>query len=245
MNKSQLNDCILIFKYCENNNITENIIRGFDETMVGTLKDGDVDPFMFIDITNNILDEYPNIEYRLILAMLKWIYNYLMLKIAKQLKTEIFRCLKQANVRIDFKLLECKNFQLALYKYLKSEGLFQKESTYYKVILEYANKMRNNPTKAEKSFANKLNSNNIEYKQQKVIVCNNGKMYIADFVVGHTIIEIDGEYHLDEKQIQKDKIRTKDLEEIGYKVIRINNSDASNYDMSLLKNMINYERRIA
>ena len=84
--------------------------------------------------------------------------------------------------------------------------------------------MRENPTEAEDSFSKELDKNGISYKQQVVIDCK-VKKYIADFVVGKTVIEVDGGAHHKPKAAQYDAVRTDRLESLGYSVLRIDNKD--------------------
>lgn len=93
-----------------------------------------------------------------------------------------------------------------------------------RVVKNYAIKMRENPTKAEDSFSKELDKNGISYRQQVVIDCK-VKKYIADFVVGKTVIEVDGGTHHKPKVAQYDAVRTDRLESLGYSVLRINNKD--------------------
>lgn len=93
-----------------------------------------------------------------------------------------------------------------------------------RVVNNYATKMRENPTKAEDSFSKELDKNGINYRQQVVIDCK-VKKYIADFVVGKTVIEVDGGTHHKPKAAQYDAVRTDRLESLGYSVLRIDNKD--------------------
>lgn len=93
-----------------------------------------------------------------------------------------------------------------------------------RVVNNYATKMRENPTKAEDSFSKELDKNGINYRQQVVIDCK-VKKYIADFVVGKTVIEVDGGTHHKPKAVKYDAVRTDRLESLGYSVLRIDNKD--------------------
>ena len=93
-----------------------------------------------------------------------------------------------------------------------------------RVVNNYAAKMRENPTKAEDSFSKELDKNGISYRQQVVIDCK-VKKYIADFVVGKTVIEVDGGTHHKPKAVKYDAVRTDRLESLGYSVLRIDNKD--------------------
>lgn len=65
---------------------------------------------------------------------------------------------------------------------------------------------------------------NIIYIKKKSII---KKFYIVDFFIPSKklIIELDGEYHYAMDQQVKDLERTKDLEALGYKVLRFDNYD--------------------
>lgn len=93
-----------------------------------------------------------------------------------------------------------------------------------RVVNNYATKMRENPTKAEDSFSKELDKNGISYRQQVVIDCK-VKKYIADFVVGKTVVEVDGGAHHKPKAVKYDAVRTDRLESLGYSVLRIDNKD--------------------
>jgi very-short-patch-repair endonuclease len=90
------------------------------------------------------------------------------------------------------------------------------------ILLERAINMRINPTIAEKKFKEKLEKQNIKFKDQWVI-----GMYIVDFLVGNTIYELDGASHIGREEY--DNNRTKYLNSLGYKVIRILNQNVDSY----------------
>lgn len=96
-----------------------------------------------------------------------------------------------------------------------------KENTaeYYKHILEI------NATYAERVLYSFL-TGKIDFEFQKIIYTDNKKhFFIADFYIPskNLIIELDGEYHDDAKQQNKDIWRTKVLKSLGYRVIRFKN----------------------
>ena len=92
--------------------------------------------------------------------------------------------------------------------------------------------MREVPTPAEKEFASLLKQHGINFYSQMVIA-----PYIADFVIGKLIIEIDGSVH--SKQREYDAKRTKFLKQAGYRVWRVQNKDVSRFDFNRLKSKIN------
>lgn len=96
-----------------------------------------------------------------------------------------------------------------------------KENTaeHYKHILEV------NATYAERVLYSFL-TGKIDFEFQKIIYTDNKKhFFIADFYIPskNLIIELDGEYHDDAKQQNKDIWRTKVLKSLGYRVIRFKN----------------------
>lgn len=95
-----------------------------------------------------------------------------------------------------------------------------KENTaeYYKHILEV------NATYAERLLKNFL-TGKIDFEFQKIIYTDKKHFFIADFYIPskNLIIELDGEYHDNAKQQEKDIWRTKVLKSLGYRVIRFKN----------------------
>ena len=65
----------------------------------------------------------------------------------------------------------------------------------------------------------------IDFEFQKIIYTDNKHFFIADFYIPskNLIIELDGEYHDNAKQQEKDIWRTKVLKSLGYRVIRFKN----------------------
>ena len=96
-----------------------------------------------------------------------------------------------------------------------------KENTaeYYKHILEV------NATYAERLLKTFL-AGKIDFEFQKIIYTDNKKhFFIADFYFPskNLIVELDGEYHDNIKQRDKDIWRTQILKSLGYEVIRFKN----------------------
>ena len=89
-----------------------------------------------------------------------------------------------------------------------------------------ARELRNNPTPAEKKFWNTLRRTQFyetaTFNRQKPL-----GNYIVDFYCHRLrlVIEIDGDTHWDDKQIEYDRERTRYLEDQGLKVIRFTNQD--------------------
>ena len=95
-----------------------------------------------------------------------------------------------------------------------------KENTaeYYKHILEV------NATYAERLLKTFL-TGKIDFEFQKIIYTDNKHFFIADFYIPskNLIIELDGEYHDNTTQQNKDIRRTQLLHSLGYRVIRFKN----------------------
>ena len=96
-------------------------------------------------------------------------------------------------------------------------------STYH-LLLEKAREMRNNPTDAESVLWKYISGNKLgaHFRRQHPIYG-----YIPDFVcISHRlIIEIDGGYHFEGEQPEKDEERTNYLSSIGYSVLRFTNEE--------------------
>jgi ATP-dependent exoDNAse (exonuclease V) beta subunit/very-short-patch-repair endonuclease len=97
---------------------------------------------------------------------------------------------------------------------------------YSHLSLEKAQEMRKIPTDAEKILWAELKSKSLEYKFRQQHLIND---FIVDFVClsKKLIIEVDGEYHFTEEQIQLDTERTSILNELGFKVIRFKNEEVT------------------
>ena len=104
----------------------------------------------------------------------------------------------------------------------------------YKHILEV------NATYAERLLKTFL-TGKIDFEFQKIIYTDNKHFFIADFYIPskNLIIELDGEYHDNIKQQDKDIWRTKLLNSLGYRVIRFKNKQIiESRDLSWILNII-------
>ena len=94
----------------------------------------------------------------------------------------------------------------------------------YELLKEFARENRKNPTMAEQVLWAHLRNNilGVRFLRQHII-----GDYIADFVSTqcYLIIEVDGAYHAELKQVKMDENRTKALNRMGYKVIRFTNEE--------------------
>ena len=101
--------------------------------------------------------------------------------------------------------------------------------------------LRRNETKAEKLLWEKLRNNQLEglkFRRQHPV-----NIYIADFYCHKfkLIIELDGDYHNQEKQKQKDEVRTEVLRLNDLKIIRFKNEEVEqdiNQVLTTIKNKI-------
>ena len=118
---------------------------------------------------------------------------------------------------------------------------------YNKKLQPYANKLRKNMTKAEACLwkyvlrARKLRG--YQFRRQRPVLT-----YIADFMCTGLmlVIEVDGISHWDEKVIEKDEKKQKDLEEVGFTVLRFDDNevlhDIENVERVLLGYIEDFER---
>ena len=101
--------------------------------------------------------------------------------------------------------------------------------------------LRRNETKAEKLLWEKLRNNQLEglkFRRQHPV-----NIYIADFYCHKfkLIIELDGDYHDQEEQKQKDQVRTEVLRLNDLKIIRFKNEEVEqdiNQVLTTIKNKI-------
>ncbi len=102
-------------------------------------------------------------------------------------------------------------------------------------IFKFAEELRRNQTLSEKTLWDSLKGKQmgVKFRRQHPI-----KNYIADFYCHEKklVIEIDGGYHYDAEQNEKDKYRSGDLNEFGITVIRFtNNNVTTNLDSVISK----------
>ena len=97
---------------------------------------------------------------------------------------------------------------------------------YNKANIPLAKQLRKNMTPWErKLWYEFLSTYPIRFQRQKAI-----GNYIADFYCAslHLVLELDGGGHYCDEQAAKDEKRTKDLENMGFSVVRICNLDVEN-----------------
>ena len=95
-------------------------------------------------------------------------------------------------------------------------------------IMEYARKLRRNPTAGEKKLwreLQKLRTKSFIFRRQHPI-----DMFVADFYCHSLklVIEVDGEIHENQEAQEYDEGRSSELERYGIKVLRFKNSEVLN-----------------
>ncbi|MDI5896559.1 UvrD-helicase domain-containing protein [Flavobacterium yafengii] len=106
---------------------------------------------------------------------------------------------------------------------------------YSHLLIEKAKEMRKQPTHAEKVLWMELKSKSLKgykFRQQHLI-----DDFIVDFVClsKKLVVEVDGDYHFTEEQIELDINRTQTLIKLGYKVIRFTNEQVIKNISEVLK----------
>jgi 2-C-methyl-D-erythritol 2,4-cyclodiphosphate synthase len=98
------------------------------------------------------------------------------------------------------------------------------DASTYQLLLDKAREMRKNPTEAESVLWHYLSDNKlgVHFRRQHPVYG-----YIPDFVSlkNQIIIEIDGGYHLEGEQPEKDAERTRYLNQAGFVVLRFTNEE--------------------
>jgi 2-C-methyl-D-erythritol 2,4-cyclodiphosphate synthase len=98
------------------------------------------------------------------------------------------------------------------------------DASTYQLLLDKAREMRKKPTEAESLLWNYLSDNKmgVHFRRQHPVY-----NYIPDFVClsKKLIIEVDGAYHLEEEQPEKDEERTSYLNKEGFVVLRFTNEE--------------------
>ncbi|NVJ45641.1 MAG: endonuclease domain-containing protein [Cytophagia bacterium] len=92
----------------------------------------------------------------------------------------------------------------------------------------FARELRMNQTKAEDCLWRRVRNRRFfgyKFTRQFLIEYSKGSYFIADFYCheAQLIVEVDGKIHLQQKEY--DESRTRILNDLGYKVIRLKNED--------------------
>ena len=94
----------------------------------------------------------------------------------------------------------------------------------YPVLREYQKLHRECPTEAENHLWHYIKSNQLGVRFRREHIIDN---HIVDFVClkQKLIIEVDGGYHEKPLQMLSDEVRSADLEQYGFKVLRFTNDE--------------------
>ena len=92
------------------------------------------------------------------------------------------------------------------------------------LLREFAKKNKQFPTEAEKLLWEYLRSKQLWFKFNRQHIVGD---YIVDFICIEQglVIEVDGGYHSENEQIQRDECRTEHLEDMGLRVVRFSNEE--------------------
>lgn len=94
----------------------------------------------------------------------------------------------------------------------------------YVLLKEYADKNKQFPTEAESLLWRNIRARRLNAKFNRQHIIGD---YIVDFVCieKKLVIEVDGGYHSEYEQIEKDELRTARLNRMGFSVIRFSNEE--------------------
>ena len=115
-------------------------------------------------------------------------------------------------------------------------GINMADPAYYPTLKKRAAEMRANPTEAENILWNVLSEQKLGYKIRRQHIVS---QYILDFAYldCRLAIELDGEHHNTEDQQYDDAVRTKNLETLGWHVLRFTNDEIHNNLEEVLSNI--------
>ncbi|MDO4211593.1 MAG: endonuclease domain-containing protein [Bacteroidales bacterium] len=117
------------------------------------------------------------------------------------------------------------------------DGHIWADPVYYPHLREHQRRHREYPTTAEAYLWEYLRANRlgVRFRREYIIA-----EHIADFVCLplKLVIEVDGGYHDAPLQQRADEIRTLDLEQMGFEVIRFTNDEVLNNIDKVLKEII-------
>ncbi len=167
------------------------------------------------------------------------IHDFIAKGISLTIETEFENWLENCNVNLSFSNIRKKSLyeavEIIVSKFLlpassKEGGVetrklgYMTGGNYSHLLIEKAQEMRKNPTIGEKTLWNELKSKSLGYKFRQQHLIGD---YIVDFVClsMNLVIEVDGEYHFTNEQIQLDNHRTFELNKLGFKVIRFTNNE--------------------
>ncbi len=109
----------------------------------------------------------------------------------------------------------------------------------YELLHGFAQENKKYPTEAEALLWERIRSCRLgkQFNRQHII-----GQYIVDFVCLEIklVIEVDGGYHSEYTQIEKDENRTEELEKLGFVVLRFKNEDIIHRMDFVIKNIVKY-----
>ena len=94
----------------------------------------------------------------------------------------------------------------------------------YEILKAFARENRNNPTLAEQVLWKYLDRKHLGIKFLRQHIIGD---YIVDFVSREQglIIEVDGAYHAELEQEERDELREHELEQMGFHILRFTNEE--------------------
>ncbi|MBR4367817.1 MAG: DUF559 domain-containing protein [Prevotella sp.] len=109
----------------------------------------------------------------------------------------------------------------------------------YVLLKEYARENRKQATLAEKVLWNYLRTGlyGERFLRQHII-----GDFIVDFVSRHggLVVEVDGGYHSEPRQMEDDKLREEQLEQMGFHILRFTNEEVLYETEDVLQTIENY-----
>lgn len=109
----------------------------------------------------------------------------------------------------------------------------------YSLLREYARENRNHPTEAESLLWERIRNGKLgkKFNRQHII-----GSYIVDFVCldAKLVIEVDGGYHAEYRQMMRDENRTEVLNKMGFWVIRFENEEIFHHIDKVIQDILKY-----
>ena len=101
---------------------------------------------------------------------------------------------------------------------------YNADPTLYASLLESARINRRNQTEAEAVLWNVVKAKGLGVQILRQFIID---QYIVDFICrpSKLIIEVDGGYHSEPRQVEDDEMRTKRLQSLGFRIIRFTNEE--------------------
>lgn len=121
----------------------------------------------------------------------------------------------------------------------KNEGNYNIASPdRYLILKDFAQRNKQFPTDAEKLLWEHIRAKQLFVKFNRQHIIGD---YIVDFVCieKKLVIEVDGGYHSEYEQIEKDEFRTERLNEMGFAVIRFTNEEVLGNILTVINNIKN------